>query len=31
LRDQLNRIDVSTMTPLDAINALYRLTEEAKK
>ena len=31
LRDQLSRLDVSTMTPLDAMNALYRLTEEAKK
>ena len=31
LRDQLSRLDVSTMTPMEAMNALHRLTEEAKK
>jgi DNA mismatch repair protein MutS len=31
LRDELNQLDISTMTPMDAMNALHRLTEEAKK
>jgi DNA mismatch repair protein MutS len=31
LRDQLSQLDVSTMTPMEAMNALHRLTEEAKK
>ena len=31
LREELRRLDVSTMTPMDAMNALYRLSEEAKK
>ena len=31
LREQLSRIDVSSMTPLEAMNTLYRLTEEIKK
>ncbi len=31
LLDQLNQLDVSTMTPIEALNALHRLTEEAKK
>jgi DNA mismatch repair protein MutS len=31
LRDELNRLDIATMTPMDAMNALHRLTEEAKK
>ena len=31
MREELKRLDVSTMTPMDAINILYRLSEEAKK
>ena len=31
LREQLSQIDVSSMTPMDAMNTLYRLTEEIKK
>ena len=31
LREQLSQIDVSNMTPLEAMNTLYRLTEEIKK
>ena len=31
LRQQLKQLDVSAMTPIEALNTLYRLTEEAKK
>jgi len=31
LREQLSQLDVATMTPIEALNALHRLTEEAKK
>jgi hypothetical protein len=31
LREQLSELDVATMTPIEALNALHRLTEEAKK
>jgi len=31
LREQLSEIDVSSMTPMEALNTLYRLTEEIKK
>ena len=31
LRETLQRLDVSTLTPLEAINLLYALSEEAKK
>lgn len=31
LRDELLKLDVMTMTPLEAMNALYRLQEEARK
>ena len=31
LRDELLQLDVMTMTPLEAMNALYRLQEQAKK
>jgi DNA mismatch repair protein MutS len=31
LRDELRKIDVLQMTPLDALNLLHKLTEEAKK
>jgi DNA mismatch repair protein MutS len=31
LREQLTQLDVATMTPIEALNALHRLTEEAKK
>ena len=31
LRDELRKIDVVQMTPLDALNLLHKLTEEAKK
>jgi DNA mismatch repair protein MutS len=31
LRDQLSQLEVSTMTPIEALNRLHRLTEEAKK
>jgi DNA mismatch repair protein MutS len=31
LRDRLSRLDVSSMTPLEAMNVLHQLTEEAKK
>jgi DNA mismatch repair protein MutS len=31
LRQQLSELDVSAMTPIEALNTLYRLTEEAKK
>lgn len=31
LREELLKLDVMTMTPLEAMNALYRLQEEAKK
>jgi DNA mismatch repair protein MutS len=30
LRAELRRLDLSTMTPMDAMNTLYRLSEEAK-
>jgi DNA mismatch repair ATPase MutS len=31
LREQLSHIDVTTMTPVEAMNTLHRLTEEVKK
>ncbi len=31
LRDRLSRLELSSMTPIDAMNVLYQLTEEAKK
>jgi DNA mismatch repair protein MutS len=31
LRERLSQIDVSSMTPMEAMNTLYRLTEEIKK
>ena len=31
LREQLSQLDVSSMTPMEAMNMLYRLTEEIKK
>ena len=31
LREQLSQIDVSSMTPMQAMDTLYRLTEEIKK
>ncbi len=31
LREQLSQIDVSSMTPMEAMNMLYRLTEDIKK
>jgi hypothetical protein len=31
LRERLSQIDVSIMTPIEAMNMLYRLTEEIKK
>lgn len=31
LRDELLKLDIMTMTPLEAMNALYKLQEEAKK
>jgi DNA mismatch repair protein MutS len=31
LFEQLNQLDISTMTPIEALNALHHLTEEAKK
>jgi DNA mismatch repair protein MutS len=31
LFDQLSQLDVSAMTPIEALNALHRLTEETKK
>ena len=31
LRDELSKLDPSQMTPIEALNMLYRLTEEAKK
>ncbi|HKY10105.1 MAG TPA: DNA mismatch repair protein MutS, partial [Candidatus Binatia bacterium] len=31
LREQLSQIDVSSMTPMEAMNTLFRLTEEVKK
>jgi DNA mismatch repair protein MutS len=31
LRDRLSQVDVSNMTPIDALNLLHRLTEEAKQ
>jgi DNA mismatch repair protein MutS len=30
LREELKQIDVATLTPIDALNLLHRLTEEAK-
>ncbi len=29
--DRINKIDVSKITPIEAINILYELTEEAKR
>jgi hypothetical protein len=31
LRDLLSQLDVSNMTPIEALNMLHRLTEEVKK
>jgi DNA mismatch repair ATPase MutS len=31
LRDQLSQLDVARMTPIEALNLLHKLTEEAKK
>jgi hypothetical protein len=31
LRAELGRIDPSRLTPIEALNMLYKLTEEAKK
>ena len=31
LRDRLSQLDVSVMTPMEAMNTLHQLTEEAKK
>jgi len=31
LREALQRVDVSSLTPMEAINLLYALSEEAKK
>ena len=31
LKDELLAMDIMTMTPLEAMNALYKLQEEAKK
>ena len=31
LRDELRKIDVVQMTPVEALNMLHKLTEEAKK
>ncbi len=31
IRDQLVKLDVTTMTPLEALNVLYKLSEEAKR
>jgi DNA mismatch repair protein MutS len=31
IRDQLIKLDVTTMTPLEALNVLYKLSEEAKR
>ena len=31
LRDELKRVDVSTLTPIDALNLLHDLAEQAKK
>jgi len=31
LRDRLSRLDLSIMTPIEAMNVLHQLTEEAKK
>ena len=30
LRDELSRLDPSRMTPIEALNMLHKLTEEAK-
>ena len=30
-REQLRSIDVSTITPVEALNILFKLTEDAKK
>jgi DNA mismatch repair protein MutS len=31
LRDQLSQLDVARMTPIEALNLLHKLSEEAKK
>jgi hypothetical protein len=31
LREELKRIDVTQLTPMEAMNWLYKLSEEAKK
>jgi len=31
LREELRTIDATTLNPIEALNLLYRLTEEAKK
>jgi len=31
LREHLKRLDLSQMTPIDALNLLHKLSEEAKK
>jgi DNA mismatch repair protein MutS len=31
LREELRRIDVTQLTPMEAMNLLHRLSEEAKK
>ncbi len=31
LRDELKRVDVSTLTPIEALNLLHDLVEQAKK
>jgi DNA mismatch repair protein MutS len=31
LRDELSKLDPAQMTPIEALNVLYKLTEEAKK
>jgi len=31
LREELRRVDVSVLTPVEALNLLNRLVEEAKK
>jgi hypothetical protein len=31
LRDELSQLDVARMTPIEALNLLHKLSEEAKK
>jgi hypothetical protein len=31
LRDRLNQLDVANLTPIQALNLLYELSEQAKK